>query len=194
MTKQYKMRKGAMNLTSSEIVKLFAAIKMAYESFTVGETDENGVNMKVEMWAKALEDIDYKLAGKALQKHILISKYPPTIADIRENALTIIQGEQITGAEAWDIFTRYINLYSTAEDYQRLKNDYPDIYNLVKQLGSKELLIGNVSFIRPEFERMYAENREVLKTQAMLPESFKRDVQRLREGMYQQMLESGDEY
>jgi len=37
---------------------------------------------RVEIWQRHLEDIDYDLAVKRLDKHILTSKFPPTVAEI----------------------------------------------------------------------------------------------------------------
>ena len=37
---------------------------------------------RVEIWSRHMEDIDYDLAVKRLDKHVASSKFPPTIAEI----------------------------------------------------------------------------------------------------------------
>lgn len=146
---------------------------------------------QLTIWYECLKDLDYKLVEKGVQKLILTNKFYPTIADIRESCREIVQGQKKSGLEAWGIFRKYINIYSTHEDYVKLQQDYPDIYELVKAVGGRELLTGNADFIRPEFERMYNEHRENLVNQALLPEAFRNEVASLRSTVYAQ-LEAGE--
>jgi len=146
----------------------------------------------LEIWYRSLSDIDYTLAQKAVEKILLTSKFYPTIAEIRETCLSLIEGKKVTGLEAWGIFRKYINLYSTAENYEKLKQDHPDIYALVHAVGGRELLSGNADFVRPEFERMYNEHRDTLKKEKMLPAGFTQDVEKLRGTIYRQIA-AGDE-
>lgn len=42
-----------------------------------------------KVWFSLLEDLDYKDASAAIQKHMQTSPYPPTVADIRKQIVDI---------------------------------------------------------------------------------------------------------
>jgi hypothetical protein len=118
---------------------------------------------------------------------MMTNKFTPTVAEIREVSSEIANGKQISGAEAWEVFIRYISLYSTREDYIRLKSEYPLVYEIVKQVGGRELLTGNPSFVRPEFEKIYNKAMIEVKEQQILPSSFINQLQDFRGSMYKQL-------
>lgn len=155
-------------------------VKSIYDNFVIDD-------MKKEVWFKLLEDLSFEVASKALQQYMLTETFPPTPAHIRKNALEIIKGPTIMGAEAYSIIHKYLNLYSTREDYERLKKDYPDVYVLVTQIGGREILMGNVEFIRPQLIKLYDEHKQVLTKQELLPAKFKDDVQHIRQAVYLQI-------
>lgn len=47
-----------------------------------------------KVWYELLEDLDYTVAQAAILKYILTNKFPPTIADIREYAVSVRTGEK----------------------------------------------------------------------------------------------------
>lgn len=167
-------------MTDIELLRLLAVLDTNYRVKPMPEE-------QVEIWYNCLKDIDYKIAEKAVQKILLTSKFYPTISEIRNACLELVQGHKKSGLEAWGIFRQYISLYSTPEDYQRLHQDYPDVYSMVKAVGGRELLLGNADFVRPEFERMYNEHRETLINQQLLPETFRRDIEHIRGTIYRQL-------
>ncbi|MCG7410593.1 replicative helicase loader/inhibitor [Paenibacillus sp. ACRRX] len=61
-----------------EVTKILSLITTAFQ--TVEMTDEF-----IALWETMLKDVDYALAAQNLHKHMLSSKYPPTIADIAAN-------------------------------------------------------------------------------------------------------------
>jgi hypothetical protein len=168
-----------------EFLKLIAVLDSSYKTQPIAKET-------LEIWYRSLSDIDYILAQKAVEKILLISRFYPTIAEIRETCLSLIKGKKVTGFEAWGTFRKYINIYSGAEDYERLKQDHPDIYTLVHAVGGRELLSGNADFVRPEFERMYNEHRAELTKEKLLPAGFTQEVERLRGTIYRQIA-AGDE-
>lgn len=175
---------GLKELKDNELLTVLAILDTNYRVKTMPKE-------QIAIWYELLKDIDYSIINKAVQKIMLTSKFYPTIAEIRSNCLELVQGHKKSGMEAWGIFRQYVNLYSTSDDYQRLKKDHPDVYDLVKSVGGRELLMGNASFVRPEFERMYNEHREVLINRQLLPTEFRRDIDKLRSTVYAQ-LEAGE--
>ena len=65
------------------------------------------------IWYQLLQDIDYKIANAAIQKYMLTSKFPPTIADIREQAASVVSGEKPLWSDGWEEVVRAIKNYGS---------------------------------------------------------------------------------
>lgn len=66
-------------MTREEVKALFQVIVLAYERVDV-------LPEKIDLWQSLLGDVDFKNAKEALYEHIKTSKFPPTIAEIRDAA------------------------------------------------------------------------------------------------------------
>lgn len=73
-----------------------------------------------DVWYELLKDLDYRQASAALQRHMQTSKYPPTIADIRQ-AVTAPK-EEMPELEAWALARKAIRCDpdSAKEQFDRL--------------------------------------------------------------------------
>ena len=84
--------------------------------------DENAINV----WYRLLKDLDYKTASLALQKHMMTSPFPPTIADIRSAAAefkTAVNGtEELSELSAWSLVRKAIqnSSYNAESEFERL--------------------------------------------------------------------------
>lgn len=56
----------------------------------------------MELWYRELCDIPYRVAEAALRKWVAVSKWSPSIADIREQAATVQAGEIPLWSDGWD--------------------------------------------------------------------------------------------
>lgn len=75
------------------------------------------------VWYSLLQDIDYEILSQAIQKHMMTSKFPPTIADIREAAAQFMpQEKDLTELEAWGLVRRAIcnSTYHAEEEFEKL--------------------------------------------------------------------------
>jgi len=167
-------------MNKKEFAIIVAAIEHTYKTQPV--TKET-----MKIWYECLKDIDYEIADKAIQKIIMTNKFYPSIAEIREACYELIHGEQISGEQAWNIFKKHINLHSTHEDYEKLKADYPEVYKIVSHLGARDLLMGNPSFVRPEFERIFNQSQDSSKKNKLISEGFDKDIQALKDKIYSNM-------
>ncbi len=64
-------------MTKKEALALITMIQMAYPRQNLGEKT-------VEVYANFIQDLDYKVAEKAIAQHIRNERWFPTIAEIRE--------------------------------------------------------------------------------------------------------------
>lgn len=87
-------------MTRADTAKLIAIIVMAYPNFDKFKDDDH-VKSVVNMWATMFSDDDPGLVGLAVKKHISVSKWPPSVAEIREIMVEIQHPELIPPDLAW---------------------------------------------------------------------------------------------
>src|SRR5690554_307656 len=110
-------------MEKSEVVLIHTALSIAYPK--LAEPDE----ATVDMWHKALADVDYKVAEVAVQKLILENVFPPSIAEVRAAIVEIMSPAIPTPAEAWGEVEKAMRLYG----YYRAKEALDSMSNITKQ-------------------------------------------------------------
>ena len=100
-------------MTVGETVKLIFIIKQLYPDKNGFEKmDKDELRSAAEAWAMVLDDLDFTLAQKALKAHSAHSTFAPSIAELRKEAVNILDpGVKITGDEAWDIVLSAVREY-----------------------------------------------------------------------------------
>lgn len=86
-------------MTEAQISKLVAALAAAFPA-------AKGDGGTVAIYQRMLVDLDHSAANAAIERLIATSKWLPTIAEIREAALTLGVGEVRPGGHAWGEVTR----------------------------------------------------------------------------------------
>ena len=141
-----------------------------------------------DVWYELLKDLDYRQASAALQRHMQTSKYPPTIADIRQ-AVTAPK-EEMPELEAWALARKAIRCDpdSAKEQFDRL----PELVQ--KTIGTPAALteggqlpsetVGSV--IQSQFLRGYRAQAERQRTDAAIAPK----VRKLIEDTARPMLEA----
>ncbi|MBQ6053017.1 MAG: hypothetical protein IJL30_07030 [Clostridia bacterium] len=87
-------------MTKQETVKVVTLIVMAYPAAEKLK-DENTITAMVEVWANIFKDDNPRLVELAVQKHIATNKWPPNIAEIRDQMVTLEHPEIIPPDVAW---------------------------------------------------------------------------------------------
>ena len=70
-------------MTKQEAAKLLSLVKLSYPA-SYRDIDAATANATVTMWAMTFADVPYPIMERAFDKHRLISKYPPTVAEMAE--------------------------------------------------------------------------------------------------------------
>lgn len=175
-----------------ETIQVITLLAGNYDN--IANKDKNQKQLMIAAWQECLGDLDYQLVLQAVKKTIIESPYPPTIHEIRKNAVEIVNPTtQRTGIEAWEEAYKMIcnGSYMTQEEFD---SHSPEVK---KFFGSKEQLKAystntdfNMDVVRSNFLKQYDVllNRE--KQQKLLPEKIqnmignlanKMDVKRLEE-------------
>lgn len=111
-------------MTEREVAKLVAVLIAAFPNSKISpETSA--------VYERMLRDLDYAAANAAIERLLATSKWLPTVAEIREAALTLHTGEIQPGGDAWGEVLRLQSPRDEAE-FERLD---PVIARCIDRLG-----------------------------------------------------------
>lgn len=65
----------------------------------------------IEVWYEALKDLDFQRTKMAVVNHTKSCKFPPTVADIREQYNELLRGDKDYNSELMDVFYETRNYY-----------------------------------------------------------------------------------
>lgn len=87
-------------MTKADTARLVAIVVTAYPNFDKFR-DDQAVAATVNLWASIFANDDSGIVALALNKHIATSKWPPSVAEIRELMLEMQRPDLITPDKAW---------------------------------------------------------------------------------------------
>ena len=142
-----------------------------------------------EVWTMLLEDLPAQLVLVAVKKHCLTSRFPPTIAEIREAAtVTANPALQTTAAEAWGEVIQAIRRYGMYREEEALASFSEHTRTVVKTIGWKELCIcEEPDVIRGQFRKAYETMATRRKETALLPAAFRQQIDSIGKDMTKQI-------
>ena len=125
-------------MTKQETIQVITLLAGNYDS--IAKKDKSQKQLMINTWQECLGDLDYNLVLQAVKKTIIESPYPPTIHDIRKNAVEMINPtQQRTAIEAWNEAYSMIcgGLYMTEEQFNMASPEVKKFFGNVRQV--KEL-------------------------------------------------------
>ena len=144
--------------------------------------------MMVETWYECLGDLDYTLVLQAIKKTIINSEYPPTIHEVRKNAIEMINPTTtISAIEAWNEAYRMIcnGLYMTEEQFNQASPIVKKFFGNVRQV--KELAQTDTdtvnSVTKGQFLKQYNVLVERETEQKMLPPQMQGFITKIADKM-----------
>ena len=163
-------------MTKSEFALFAAALKTYYPREQLLPNTQ-----ALELWFGRLQDIPYQVAETALNKWVVTNKWPPSIADIREQAAEIVSGDIPEWSKAWETVLIAIRNYGMY-DVAGAMNSFDDLtYQCVQRLGFKELCMStNISVDRANFRMIYEQLVERKKIEAQMPVAIQELIKELR--------------
>ena len=163
-------------MTKADAAKLVAIVITAYPNYDKFK-DEAAVTATVSLWATMFQSDDGKIVALALNKHIATSKWPPSVAEIREIMLEMQHPELIPPDTAWQAVSDL--LYSVGEyNYGDINRQLPPlIARAVESIGWTNLwemhrgcyVGGKPGMDRVAFIQQYGPMYEREKQRAMTP-------------------------
>lgn len=174
-------------MTRQETIQILTLLAGNYESFAKRTQTDEQVEMMKNTWYECLGDLDYRLVLQAVKKSIIESPYPPTIHEIRKNAIEMISPTATrTPIEAWEEAYKMIcnGAYITQEEFDKHSPEVKKFFGSPAQLRAYATNTDfNLDVVRSNFLKQYEViiNRE--KEQRLLPEQMKNIIGQLAEKM-----------
>lgn len=173
-------------MNKTETIQVITLLAGNYDS--IAKKDSTQKQLMVNTWLECLGDLDYNLVLQAVKKTIIESPYPPTVHDIRKNAVEIINpSTQRTAIEAWNEAYKMIcnGLYMTEEQFEQHSSEVKKFFGDVRQVKEQAQVDTDIvnSVTKGQFLKQYEVivNRE--KEQKLLPQSMQDFTKQLAEKM-----------
>lgn len=174
-------------MTRQETVVIITLLAGNYESFARRtETDEQ-VKIMLDTWHSCLKDLDYKIVLQAVKKTIIESPYPPTIHDIRKNAIELVNpSTKRTAIEAWDEAYKMIcsGAYMTQEEFEQHSAEVKKFFGSLAQVRAYATNEDfNMDVVRSNFLKQYEVIVERENKQRLLPQKMQDMINQLANKM-----------
>lgn len=180
-------------METTQIITLLAG---NYDS--IAKKDKIQKQLMINTWQECLGDLEYRLILQAVKKTIIESPYPPTIHDIRKNAMEIANPTtKKTAIEAWEEAYSMIcsGLYMTEEQFNMASPEVKKFFGNARQV--KELAQTDSQTVNTVTKGQFLKQYEVItnreKEQKLLPQKMQDFIGQLAEKMDMKQLEGGIE-
>ena len=117
------------------------------------------------MWYGLMGDLPYDVCAVAIKKYMMTNKFPPTVAEIRELASGIVNGEPMTWGESWENALRAVRRFGSYNKMEALESLDPLTRKCVESIGYMELCMSeNIMVERAHYQKVfevYAKRKQV---------------------------------
>ena len=161
--------------------KEFAQFSMALKTYYPRENLLPN-NQAMELWFRQLQDIPANVAELSLNKWVATNKWSPSIADIREMASTVCNGEPDDWGAGWDQVLRAIRCWGSYREKEALDSMDELTRTCVKRLGFRNICMSeNIAADRANFRMMYETLVNRKKMDGQLPEGLKLAIEAVKD-------------
>lgn len=169
-------------MNRQETIQVITLLAGNYDS--IAKKDKTQKELMINTWQECLGDLKYRVVLEAVKKSIIESPFPPTIHDIRKNAIELINPTQSkTAIEAWNEAYGMIcgGLYMTEEQFNDASPEVKRFFGNVRQVT--ELAKTNIDTVNTVTKGQFLKQYDILlqreKEQKLIPESMKQFTQKL---------------
>lgn len=144
----------------------------------------------LSFWFSMLNDLPFELAIAALKKHVATSKWLPSVAEIRQCASEITQGEPRDWSDEWLSVIQAVRMYGYMNEKDALATLAPLTKEIVRQLGWKNICCSEqneLTALRANFRMIYEQKAEREKERSILPGDVQKRIAELSETISKQI-------
>lgn len=164
-------------MTKDEVITLIQTIIVIYPASKV-KADELTVNV----WHEMLRDLPGEVVSAATKRMCSTLKFPPSIADIRENvAQAVKEAKGIPSAgDAWAKVRKALSWYGYYRPEEARKALGEQIWRAVEMVGGwRELCEGETAILSAQFERRYNAMVQQDMNRVQIPASVNEEMKKL---------------
>ena len=164
-------------MTKDEVITLIQTIIVIYPASKV-KADELTVNV----WYEMLRDLPGEVVNAATKRMCSTLKFPPSIADIRENvAQAMKEAKGIPSAgDAWAKVRKALSWYGYYRPEEARKALGEQIWRAVEMVGGwRELCEGETAILSAQFERRYNAMVQQDMNRVQIPASVNEEMKKL---------------
>lgn len=177
-------------MNKQEMAQIITFLAGNYNS--IAEKTKEQKELMLTTWHECLGDLDYTIVLQAVKKTIIESPYPPTIHEIRKNAMEIINPTtKRTGIEAWEEAYKMIcnGTYMTQEEFDSHSLEVRKFFGSREQLRAYSTNTDfNMDVVRSNFLKQYDVLVQRQKQDKLLPEKMQNMINGLIDNMDRKML------
>ena len=169
-------------MSRTEMVQIITLLAGNYE--TIANKSQQQKELMLNTLYECLGDLDYKLVLQAVKKTIIESPYPPTIHEVRKNAIEFVNPTtQKTGIEAWNEAIKMISngLYMTEEQFNNYSSEVKRFFGSVNQV--RQLAMVDMETINTVTKGQFLKQYDILvqrdKEEKLLPAPMKEMIEGL---------------
>lgn len=169
-------------MNKKETIQVIALLAGNYDS--IAKKDNTQKQLMIATWLECLDDLDYRIVLEAVKKSIIESPFPPTIYEIRKNAIELMNpSSQRTAIEAWNEAYKMIctGLYMTEEQFNKASTEVKRFFGSVRQVA--ELAKSNIdtinTVVKGQFLKQYDSITQQEEKQRLIPEKMKKMTKQL---------------
>lgn len=169
-------------METTQVITLLAG---NYDS--IAKKDKMQKQLMINTWQECLGDLDYNLVLQAVKKTIIESLYPPTIHDIRKNAMELVNpSTKRTAIEAWNEAYKMIcnGAYMTQEQFDTHSTEVKKFFGSPSQVRAYATNVDfNMDVVRSNFLKQYELIVERENKQKLLPPKMQDMIEQLANKM-----------
>ena len=171
-------------MTKEETIKVITLLAGNYDS--IAKKDKTQKQLMINTWQECLGDLDYQMVLQAVKKTIIQSPYPPTIHEIRKNAVEISNPIENNALDNWDECYKMIcnGNYMTEEEFE---SHSPICKKFIGSLSQLRAYASNVDFnmdvVRSNFLKQHESLIKREQEQRLLPQNMQNMIGQLADKM-----------
>ena len=171
-------------MEKKDVIGILKMLRTAYPRFYANMTKEEAENT-INLWLDCFKDDNPVLVTEGVKALINTLKFPPSIADVKEQMYKLTDNGQ-TAIDCWNCIKKALgnSIYGSFEEFEKLPN-------ICKQfVGSPATLRDwgmdtdfNESVVRGQFLNQYEKLKQREKEEKMIPNDVKQIIDTLADKM-----------
>lgn len=182
-------------MTRDDTLDILSVLKAAYPNFYRDMTRKDADHV-ISLWSEMFKDEPAELVGLAVKRHIATDTkgFPPNIGAIKDAIVKIMQPDEMTEFEAWDLVSKATrnSTYNSGEEFAKLPPVVQRIVGSPMQLQEWAAMDTETlqSVIGSNFQRSYRARAHHEREFLALPADVKQAMTQIAAGMKMPALPS----